>query len=130
LIADRRAHTTLPVPDVAAVRPFYEDVLGFHPIQIQSTAVLYRAGEGSVFAISKSGGKPSGEHTQMALTSLDVEADVADLKRRGVTFLEYDTPNLKTVDSVAQLGPNRAAWFKDPVGNLIGIVEFGPSETP
>jgi hypothetical protein len=50
---------------------------------------------------------------------------VAELKTRGVTFVEYDLPALKTINSVAQLGPNRAAWFMDPEGNTIGLVEFG-----
>jgi catechol 2,3-dioxygenase-like lactoylglutathione lyase family enzyme len=65
-IADRRVHPTLPVPDVAAARAFWEG-LGFRPESVQSSAVVYRAGGGSVFAISRSGGKPSGAHTQMAL---------------------------------------------------------------
>jgi hypothetical protein len=42
-----------------------------------------------------------------------------------VTFLEYDVPSLRTVGGIAPLGSNRAAWFNDPDGNLIGIVEFG-----
>jgi hypothetical protein len=41
-----------------------------------------------------------------------------------VVFKECDYPTLKTVDSIAQTGPNRAAWFKDTEGNLIGIIEF------
>ena len=125
-LSDRRAHTTLPVEDVAAARAFWEGVLGFRPLTVQPSAVLYSAGEGSVFAVSRSGGKPSGAHTQMGFTTPDIAAEVAALRALGIQFLEYDTPMLKTVDGIAQLGPNRAAWFNDPQGNLIGIVEFGP----
>ena len=124
-LTDRRVHTTLPVPDVAEARRFWEGVLGFQPLQVQSTAVVYRAGEGSVFAISRSGGKPSGAHTQMAFTTPDIEAEVAALRDRGIQFIEYDLPGLKTVGGIAPLGPNRAAWFLDPQGNTIGLVEFG-----
>jgi hypothetical protein len=60
----------------------------------------------------------------MGITTPDIEADVAELKGRGVVFEEYDYPTLKTVGSIAQTGPNRAAWFKDSEGNLIGIIEF------
>jgi catechol 2,3-dioxygenase-like lactoylglutathione lyase family enzyme len=127
-LRDRRVHTTLPVPDIAVARGFWEGVLGFVPLQVQSTAVIYRAGEGSVFAISRTGATPSGRHTQMAFTTPDVAAEVADLRSLGITFLEYDLPTLRTVDGIAQLGPNRAAWFNDPQGNLIGIVEFGPED--
>lgn len=125
-LADRRVHTTLPVPDIAEARTFWEGVLGFAPVQVQSTAVIYGAGAGSVFAISRTGAKPSGAHTQMAFTTPDIAAEVAGLRALGVTFLEYDLPTLRTIDGIAQLGPNRAAWFNDPQGNLIGIVEFGP----
>jgi catechol-2,3-dioxygenase len=39
-----------------------------------------------------------------------------------VTFEEYETPH--TVDGIADMGVGRAAWFKDPDGNLIGIIQF------
>jgi predicted enzyme related to lactoylglutathione lyase len=47
---------------------------------------------------------------------------VADLKRRGVVFEEYESP--KTVDGIATTPIGRAAWFKDPDGNLIAMLEF------
>jgi len=53
----------------------------------------------------------------------DIEAVVRDLTSRGVTFEEYETP--KTVNVVAQFGPVRGAWFKDPAGNVLGLRE-GP----
>jgi predicted enzyme related to lactoylglutathione lyase len=51
-----------------------------------------------------------------------IEAEVADLKRRGVVFEEYESP--KTVDGIATTPIGRAAWFKDPDGNLIAMLEF------
>ncbi len=39
--------------------------------------------------------------------------------------LEFHYPNFKTVNSIATAGPNRAAWFKDSEGNLLGIVQVG-----
>jgi catechol 2,3-dioxygenase-like lactoylglutathione lyase family enzyme len=125
MLPDRRAHTTLPVSDLDRARTFYEGVLGFKPMDVNPAAVIYRAGEGSVFAITRSSGKASGTHTQIGFTVTDIDAEVADLKRRGITFLEYDLPGLKTVGSIAQTGPNRAAWFLDPEGNMLGVVQFG-----
>ena len=121
-LVDRRGHTTLPVEDAATARGFWEGMLGFRPVQVPSTAVLHGAGHGSVFAISSRGGKPPGEHAQIGFTTLEIHADVAGLRQRGVEFIEYDRPKLKTVDGIAQLGPNTAAWFNDPQGNLIGLV--------
>jgi catechol 2,3-dioxygenase-like lactoylglutathione lyase family enzyme len=54
----------------------------------------------------------------------DVEATVAELRGKGVTFEEYDLPGLKTVDGIAELGGVRGAWFKDPEGNILSVVEM------
>ena len=124
MLSERRVHATIPVDDLDGARAFYEEVLSFTPERIMPTAVLYRAGEGSFFAVTRSAGKASGSHTQMGFTVFDIEAEVADLKRRGIAFEEYDTPGLKTEGSIAQTGPNRAAWFKDPEGNFLGLIEF------
>ena len=56
----------------------------------------------------------------------DIEAVIRDLHSRGVPFEEYETP--KTIDFIAQIGPARAAWFKDPDGNVFGVRE-GPVPT-
>jgi len=128
MLSTRRTHTTLPVSDMEEARAFYEGTLGFVPMRVQSSGVMYQAGEGSVFALSRSSGKPSGTHTQMGITVDDIDSVVADLKKRGVVFEEYDSPGLKTVNSIAMAGRNRAAWFFDPAGNMIGIVEFAPED--
>jgi catechol 2,3-dioxygenase-like lactoylglutathione lyase family enzyme len=124
MLAERRCHATIPVSDLNAVRPFYENTLGFEPFEENPGAVLYRAGSGSVFAVTRSSGKASGSHTQMGFTVDDIESEVTDLRRRGVTFEEYDMPGLKTEGGIAQTGPNRGAWFRDPEGNLLGLIEF------
>ena len=53
----------------------------------------------------------------------DVEREVAELKRRGVNFEEYDTPQMKTDNGVATGGGAKAAWFKDTEGNIIALVQ-------
>ena len=45
------------------------------------------------------------------------------MRGRGVGFEEYDTPETRTGNGVAAMpGGGEAAWFKDPEGNLVGIV--------
>jgi catechol-2,3-dioxygenase len=122
VLADHRVHTTLPSQDVDSLRRFYEDILGFEPYAVRSSAVAYRAGEGSLFVITRSGGRASGSHTQMGFTVADLAGLVSDLRSRGVVFEEYDMP--KTVDGIAEMPAGKAAWFKDPEGNLIGIAQF------
>jgi catechol 2,3-dioxygenase-like lactoylglutathione lyase family enzyme len=122
MLPDRRVHTTLPTQDVDGLRRFYEDTLGFEPSAIRPGVAVYRAGENTLFVISRSGARSSGAHTQMAFTVPDVDAQVRELKARGVVFEEYEMP--KTVDSVAQMPAGRGAWFKDPDGNLIGLFQY------
>ena len=63
------------------------------------------------------------------LPAEDLEATVATLRSRGVVFEEYDLPGLKTVNGVATIEGNypskgvgeRAAWFRDSEGNLLGL---------
>jgi hypothetical protein len=61
----------------------------------------------------------------------DIEATVAELRARGVVFEDYDLPGMRTVDGIAELEGNypskgsgeRAAWFHDSEGNLLGLGE-------
>ena len=46
------------------------------------------------------------------------------LRGKGVTFEDYDLPGLKTVNGIADLGDIRGAWFKDPEGNILSVVQF------
>ncbi len=124
MLTERRIHATLPAADMERARAFYEGTLGFTPLMILPGGVLYGAGDGSVFTVFPTPNRASGTHTQAGWTVFDIEAEVADLKARGVVFEEYDLPNFKTVGSIAATGPNRGAWFRDSEGNLLGLIQF------
>lgn len=124
MLSASRCHATLPVSDLEAARGFYEGKLGFKPYQPNDAGIMYEAGEGSKFAVTRSSGKSAGTHTQIGFTVADIEAEVADLKRRGVVFEEYDAPGFKTEGSIATTGAGRAAWFFDPAGNMVGLIQF------
>lgn len=122
MLSSRRVHPTLPSSDLEALRPFYETVLGFTPLAERPGLILYMAGAGTLFALSRSGVPAAGSHTQMAFTVDDIGSEVAELRARGVVFETYESP--MTVDGIASIGPGRAAWFKDPQDNVIAILEF------
>ena len=56
-----------------------------------------------------------------AVGAIDLKATLSGLRERGVVFQKYDTPSLRTVDGIAQVGPFHAAWMRDPDGNFLGI---------
>jgi catechol 2,3-dioxygenase-like lactoylglutathione lyase family enzyme len=126
MLPERRAHATLPVQDLAIAREFWEGRLGFVPVEVWPTAVLYAGASGSAFAISRASARATGGNTQIAFTVPDIDAEVAELRGVGITFEAYDLPGLRTVDGIAEMGGNRVAWFRDPDGNVIGVIEFGP----
>jgi len=117
------AEATLPAIDLDRAKAFYSDRLDLHPTSEDRVGVHFVMG-GTRFRLFRSGGTASGAHTQLAFVVADLEGLVAQLKSRGLDFENYDYPNLKTFDSVADLGYARAAWFKDSEGNLLGIAQL------
>ena len=124
MLNEAHVHPTIPVTDLDKAREFYEGVLGLTPEQEVPGAVMYSAGKGSDFLVFLSAGPSNGNHTTMGFKVGDIEKEVADLKAKGVEFLEYDLPGLKTVNSVAAAGPILSAWFRDPEGNILGVVQL------
>jgi catechol 2,3-dioxygenase-like lactoylglutathione lyase family enzyme len=118
----------LPAQDLARAKLFYRDKLGLIPSEERPGGLRYQCGNGW-FSLFESAGIPSGNHTQLAWEIDDIEATVAQLRARGVVFEEYDLPGLKTVNGIAEVtgnypsrgGGERAAWFRDSEGNLLGI---------
>jgi len=117
------AEATLPAQDLERAKAFYAERLGMTPTSEDKVGVHFVVG-GTRLRLFKSGGSASGSHTQLALMVGDVAAQVNALRARGLQFEEYDYPNLKTVDGIADLGYAKAAWFKDSEGNLLGIAQL------
>jgi catechol 2,3-dioxygenase-like lactoylglutathione lyase family enzyme len=128
MLADAHVSTRLPAQDLERARRFYSEKLGLEPVEERPGGLRYQCG-GCFFALFQSAGSSSGTHTQMALEVDDIDATVTALKARGVVFQEYDTAAIRTINGLADIAGNypskgvgeRAAWFKDSEGNLLGI---------
>nr|WP_243728650.1 VOC family protein [Microbacterium sp. BK668] len=73
-----------------------------------------------VYATSYAG---TAKNTVFVIETDDLARDMAALRGKGVEFLEYDFPGLKTVDGVAELSGERSAWFADSEGNILALSE-------
>ncbi|KQX61298.1 MULTISPECIES: VOC family protein [unclassified Streptomyces] len=131
MLARGRVATRLPTQDLDRARRFYAERLGLEPVDERPGGLLYRCG-GTDFALFASTGASPGTFTQMGWEVDDLDAVVAELKRRGVVFEEVDVPGFGTKDGIAEIDGNypskgargeRAAWFRDSEGNLLGIGE-------
>jgi catechol 2,3-dioxygenase-like lactoylglutathione lyase family enzyme len=112
---------TIPVADLDRARGFYEDVLGFQHVETSEAGVLCRAGDGRVLLYRSTAPAPG--HTLAGFEVDQLEPIIDTLTRRGVVFEDYDVPGLRTVDHIAWIGPERAAWFRDSEGNILSISE-------
>jgi len=112
----------LPALDVARARAFYEKKLGLTPKMEYAGGVIYACGGGTEAYLYPTSNAGTSKASQAFWEVQDVEAEVTELKARGVTFEEYDSPQIKTKNGVAT-GPDGAkiAWFKDPEGNILAI---------
>ena len=124
MLNDKKTYSTIPVTDLGAARRFYEETLGMQAEMVTEGGVMYGSG-GSQFFVYPSRTRAAG-HTQMSWLVLDIKAEVAALKGKGVKFEHYDVPGLEMVDEIAHSGPDVwTAWFKDPDGNLLGLTQIG-----
>ena len=124
MLKDLRTHATLPATDLARARAFYSEKLALEP-ESETPGGLTYVCDGSVFVIYPGRNAGSGLHTQMGFTTNDIEAEVAELKARGVEFENYpNMPDFDTATSIFSPGYMRAAWFRDSEGNMLGLVQL------
>jgi catechol 2,3-dioxygenase-like lactoylglutathione lyase family enzyme len=115
----------VPVSDVEAAIRFYSETLGLELQERrddlpENREAEFRAGQGTLL-LYESVGAGKSRHTVAGFRVDDVDATVAALRERGVEFEEYDLPEIKTEGGVAAVGDVRAAWCRDPDGNLLAI---------
>ncbi|WP_406223462.1 VOC family protein [Streptomyces canus] len=131
ILARGRVATRLPAQDLDRARRFYAEQLGLEPVDERPGGLLYRCG-GTDFALFRSAGASPGTFTQMGWEVDDIETVVFQLQQRGVVFEEVDLPGFRTENGIADIDGNypsknargeRAAWFRDSEGNLLGIGE-------
>ena len=111
---------TIPVSDLDRARSFYGSTLGLTFLWDNPASIRFRCGDVSELSVFR---RPVTEtqHTLAHFEVADIEATVRELEAKGVTFVDYDEGPLQTTGHIAQLGPSRGAWFRDPDGNFLGL---------
>jgi catechol 2,3-dioxygenase-like lactoylglutathione lyase family enzyme len=111
---------TLPVSDLERAKQFYGDTLGLAFLWETPVSVRFRCGSVSELSVFKRPATTT-EHTLAHFEVEDIAAVVDELAAGGIEFLDYTEGPLTTTGHIAQLGPARAAWFRDPDGNTLGL---------
>lgn len=125
MLEQARVVAIVPVSDVEAAIRFYGDTLGLELQERrddlpENREAEFEAGHGTLL-VYESVGAGKSRHTVAGFRVDDVDATVATLRERGVEFEDYNLPELKTEGGVAAVGDVRAAWCRDPDGNLLAI---------
>src|SRR5260370_26314101 len=110
----------IPALDVSRARRFYEKTLGLTPKEEFAGGVIYQCGGAEVFMYPTRNAGTS-KASQAFWQVEDVEAEVADLKARGVRFEEC--PGMTMQHGIATGGGAKTAWFKDSEGNILAVTQ-------
>ena len=126
MFAYTKAFSGFSVNDLKKAKHFYEEILGLKVTEESDMSILQlHIHEGHAIVIYE---KPN--HTPATFTILnfpvsDVTSAVGKLKELGVRFESYDLPDFKTDDDhVFRQGGPLIAWFKDPAGNILSVIQI------
>jgi catechol 2,3-dioxygenase-like lactoylglutathione lyase family enzyme len=114
----------IAVDDAARAKEFYEGTLGaFQVTEVASHLLALQAANGYAVLIYQKDGHEPAAHTVLNFPVDDIEAAVDRLREAGVEFEKYDEGPIKTDEKgIAQPGPKQA-WFRDPAGNILSVIE-------
>ena len=115
-------HPVLLSTDLAASRSFYHEQLGLEIVVERDDAIEFTSG-GTKLAVTKSTTGTSDSQTQIGWDVDNLEAELDELRARGVLIEEYDVPGLKTEHGIADFGFARMAFIIDPSKNALAILE-------
>ncbi len=121
MLTECETYTVLPASDLTRARTYYSEMLALAPTSVTALGLFYRSPGGSLFHIYETTNAGTAQNTQMGWITANIDAEVAALKARGVVFEDYDFPGLKTIDGIASLEGERAAWFIDSEGNYLHL---------
>ena len=122
MLGNAEVAATLAVMDIDRARRFYEGKLGLALSRSPQPGLLIFKVAGSSLVVYASEFAGTNKATAATWMVTNVEASVRELKGKGITFEHYDFPGVKLHGDVHEMGQSKAAWFKDPDGNILAIV--------
>ena len=124
MLGTRDVVATIAVRDLKAAQRWYEEKLGLARLSTEGEeAVTYRAGDSKLLVYRS---EFAGTNKATAATWVireGIEGFVEALKKKGVAFEHYDYPGVKRDGDLHTMAGVKAAWFKDPDGNILALVD-------
>ena len=114
----------IAVTDLDRARKFYEDALGLEAKEEWGEGVTLESGD-TLINLYKSEFAGTNKATALTFEVDDAEKEVRDLKEKGIFFEHYDMPGLTQQGDLHVAESFKTAWFKDPDGNILSLIEDG-----
>jgi catechol 2,3-dioxygenase-like lactoylglutathione lyase family enzyme len=121
MLTDSHAYSGFSANDIEACRAFYADTLGLNVAEENGMLTVHLGGGAKVLIYPKDDHQPA-TYTCLNFPVSDIDAAVDSLMARGVTFLRYDGLPQDERGIAREYGPP-IAWFTDPAGNILSILE-------
>lgn len=123
MLANKPAMATIPVKNFAAAKAFYEN-LGFQPVgpQDMGNVATYGSGNSTMLVYESEYAGTNKATTATWSAGRDFDAVMKALYAAGIRFEHYDIPGGRREGDVHLFGDFKAAWFKDPDGNIHSVV--------
>lgn len=123
MLAKAEAVPMIAVTDIDRARKFYEDTLGLETKDSMGGEVLeVKSGE-TVINVYRSEHAGTNKATALTFAVDDIEAEVRELKDKGIFFEQYDMPGLEKQGDLYVAEGMKTTWFKDPDGNILSLFE-------
>ena len=123
MLANAEAMPMIGVKDIDRARKFYEETLGLDTKEAMGGEVLEVTIGGKVINVYRSEHAGTNKTTALTFAVDDIEAEVRDLKDKGIFFEQYDLPGLEKRGDLYVAEGMKTTWFKDPDGNILSLFE-------
>jgi catechol 2,3-dioxygenase-like lactoylglutathione lyase family enzyme len=122
MLGNTEAVANIAVKNLDVARNFYQDTLGLKQVHNEGgELVVFKSGN-SAINVYRSSFAGTNKATAVTWTVPDVDDAVRALKSKGVSFEHYDMPGMTREGDIHVAASRRVAWFKDPDGNILNIV--------
>ena len=124
MLRDSPIYAYFPAKDLDRARRFYEQTLGLVPKSLNNGGVTYEFAGGTAAFLYLTDNAGTSKASQAFWSVADVDREIVELKKRGVVFERYDdVPGERSRQGAVIDGGAKAAWFKDPDGNILAIIQ-------
>lgn len=123
MLGKNNAVANLAVRDLDRSRAFFTRTLGLKEVGNEGDELIVLKSGDSLVNVYRSDYAGTNKATAVTWGVDDIDAEVKSLRDKGVTFEHYDMPGLELDGDIHVGGNMKIAWFKDPDGNILNLVE-------